>query len=317
MVSITHLFFLEIKIKKVTSKQINNESKTNKMPRIIIAVFIASITLASCKQDQANTENQITAGELSSLQNKVNQLELDNAMKDSVINESLAFFNDIKSNLEAIGIRKDEIRAISKNIEISGDDKEWILEEIQHINYLREDNARKVKQMQGQMKKNGLKIKELEVMIESLLKDIQWKDEQITLLQSELNNLDREYSALFDAYQEQAIQLDAVTDEMNAVYYAYGTVTELRDNGVIEKKNGFLGIGKKTELKDDMNDQYFTCIDATAVNKVKVVGENIHFVTYHPKTSYELDETANGATIKILDASEFWKISKYLVVIVD
>ncbi|MGB0914813.1 MAG: hypothetical protein ACPGVI_02020 [Crocinitomicaceae bacterium] len=287
------------------------------MPRIIIALFIASIAFTGCKQDQANTDTVSNDGEVSSLQNKVNQLELDNAMKDSVINESLAFFNEIKSNLEAIGIRKDEIRAISENSEISGDDKEWILEEIQHINFLREDNARKVKQMQGQMKKNGLKIKELEIMIESLLKDIQWKDEQITLLQSELNNLDREYSALFDAYQEQAIQLDAVTDEMNAVYYAYGTATELRDNGVIEKKNGFLGIGKKTELKDDMNDQYFTRIDATAVNSVKVIGENIHFVTYHPKTSYELEETANGATIKILDASEFWKISKYLVVIVD
>jgi len=242
------------------------------MPRIFSVLLFASLLFASCKQEPTGNDTDLNTGELSSLQNKINQLELDNAMKDSVINESLAFFNEIKSNLEAIGIRKDEIRAISGNSEISGDDKEWILEEIQHINYLREDNARKVRQMQDQMKKNGVKIKELEVMIESLMKDIQWKDEQITMLQSELNNLDREYSALFDAYQEQAIKLDAVTDEMNSVYYSYGTEEELRDNGVIEKKNGFMGIGKKTSLKDDLNDQYFTRVDGTKVSTIKIVG---------------------------------------------
>jgi len=149
------------------------------------------------------------------------------------------------------------------------------------------------------------------------MKDIQWKDEQITMLQSELNNLDREYSALFDAYQEQAIKLDAVTDEMNSVYYSYGTEEELRDNGVIEKKNGFMGIGKKTSLKDDLNDQYFTRVDGTKVSTIKIVGEDMRFITYHPKSSYQLNPSGNGTTIKILDHSEFWKISKYLVVIVD
>ena len=287
------------------------------MPRIFSVLLFASLLFASCKQEPTGNDTDLNTGELSSLQNKINQLELDNAMKDSVINESLAFFNEIKSNLEAIGIRKDEIRAISGNSEISGDDKEWILEEIQHINYLREDNARKVRQMQDQMKKNGVKIKELEVMIESLMKDIQWKDEQITMLQSELNNLDREYSALFDAYQEQAIKLDAVTDEMNSVYYSYGTEEELRDNGVIEKKNGFMGIGKKTSLKDDLNDQYFTRVDGTKVSTIKIVGEDMRFITYHPKSSYQLNPSGNGTTIKILDHSEFWKISKYLVIIVD
>ena len=222
------------------------------MPRILALLFLASLVLISCKQEPTDNGGK-DSGDTVELQNKIDQLELDNAMKDSVINESLAFFNEIKSNLEAIGIRKDEIRAISENKEISRDDKEWILEEIRHINFLREENASKVRRMQDQMTKNGLKIKELEIMIESLMKDIQWKDEQITLLQGELDNLDREYSALFDAYQEQALLVDVITDEMNTVYYAYGTERELSDNGVIAKKNGFMGIGKRTELKDDLN----------------------------------------------------------------
>ncbi len=287
------------------------------MPRFL-ALFAVCALLVSCVQDQEGPTNESSSNtELLDLQNKVNQLEYDNSMKDSIINESLAFFNTIKENLEAIGIRKDEIRAISSNDEISSDDKAWILEEIQHINYLREENANNLRRMQNQMKENGLKIKELEVMIESLMKDIQWKDEQISLLQNELDNLDREYSALFDAYQEQSIEIDQMTNELNTVYYAYGTAKELQENGVIEKKNGFMGIGKKTSLKEDFNDQYFTKIDASKKNVITVEGDDIRFITYHPKTSYSLVENGGRTRIEIADASEFWKISKYLVVLVD
>jgi len=287
------------------------------MLRILTALFITSIIFTSCKQESPATQTDVNSAKLASLQNKISQLELDHAMKDSIINESLAFFNEVKSNLEAIGIRKDEIRAISENNEISTDDKKWILEEIQHINYLREDNSRKVLQMQEQLTSNNVTIEELEVMVESLLKDIQWKDEQIKLLQSELKNLDREYAILFEAYEEQVVKLDVMTDEMNAVYYSYGSEQELRENGVVEKKNGFMGIGKKIILKDDLNDEYFTRIDATKTAAIKIFGEDLHFITYHPKTSYQLTPNKNTTTIQILDHSEFWKLSKYLVVTVD
>lgn len=279
-----------------------------------LSVLILVFVVFSCKQEPTTGDD---SGGNTELENKIKQLELNNAMKDSVINESLAFFNEIQSNLEAIGIRKDEIRAKSENQEVSADDKRWILEEIQHINHLREENAGKVRQLQTQMKKNGLKIQELDLMIESLMKDIQWKDEQISLLQNELDNLDKEYSVLFDAYQEQAIQLDEVTEEMNTVYYAYGSSKELQDNKIIEKKNGFLGMGKKTELTANINDSYFTKINAKKKTKINIEGDEVQFITYHPRSSYRLELNGARTTIVILDASQFWKISKYLVVVID
>lgn len=286
------------------------------MPKFPVLLFIATLAFTSCVQDTATDENAPN-GDSISMQNEINQLELDIAIKDSVINESLSFFNEIKANLEAIGIRKDEIRAISDNDEISSDDKRWILEEIQHINFLRQDNANMVRRMRDQMDKNKVEIKELEVMIESLIKEIQWKDEQITLLQEQLDNFDREYSALFNAYQEQAIQIELMTDEMNTVYYAYGTEEELKANGVIERKNGFMGIGKKAFLRHDFNERYFTKIDITKTKNLSIEGTGIRFITYHPKTSYEISEDGIRTQIKIIDASEFWKISKYLVLTVD
>jgi len=281
----------------------------------ILSISALTLVLFSCQQEP-ETPGTSNGGD-KELQNKIEQLELDNALKDSVINESLAFFNEIKSNLEAIGVHKDQIRTLSENPELEPEDKEWILEEIRHINFLREDNARKVKQMNAELKKNGLKIAELEIMVESLTKEIQWKDEQIELLQNELAGLDQQYSKLFDAYQEVAVEVDVLTYELNKVYYAYGSESELLENSIIEKKNGFIGIGKKLKLRNDFKSDYFTEADATKSKSFTIRGENAHIITAHPASSYELVE--NGATtkIKVVDASEFWKISKYLVVLVD
>lgn len=284
------------------------------MPKFFTFILL-SLIFSSCVQDTPDTDT--TNGDDLGLQNRIDQLELDNALKDSVINEALSYFNEIKENIESIGIRKDEIREITTNPEITSDDKQWILEQIRHINFLREENARKVKQLKTELKVNNLYISELEVMVESLTKDIQWKDEQINLLQGELDNLDKEYSALFDAYQEQSIKVDDLTSKMNTVHYAYGTDKELLENGVIEKKNGFIGIGKKTELKENFNDKYFTAIDITKKKSITIDGTNLHFITIHPTKSYELIESGNITKVKIIDASEFWKVSKYLVIVVD
>lgn len=285
------------------------------MHKIIIPILVLS-SLFSCVQEENN--NTITAdNEKLELENKVQQLELDNALKDSVINESLSYFNEIKSNLEAIGVRKDEIRAISNDNEISNNDKDWILEEIQHINFLREENARKLKHMQNQVNNNKVEIKELNAMIDNLVKDIQWKDEQINMLQGELANLDREYSSLFDAYQEQARIVSMMTEEMNSVYFVYGSQKELQSNGVIEKKNGFLGIGKKVELKGEINEEYFTKINASKNKEITILGDNLTFITTHPSNSYHVKKSNSKNVIIIDDSHEFWKISKYLVVIID
>ena len=284
------------------------------MPKIL-AFFFLSFVLFSCQQE--NPDSTAGDGDNVDLQNRIKQLELDNALKDSVINESLTFFNEIKENLAAIGIRKDQIRQLSDNPEISNDDKQWILEEIRQINFLREENASKVRQMQSQLKVSNLKIEQLEVMIESLMKDIQWKDEQINLLQAELDNLDKEYSVIFDAYQQQALKVDQLTEEMNRVFYAYGTEKELLDNRVIEKKNGFIGFGKRTEIKSNFNDDYFTKKDITKFKTLMLDGDSPRLITHHASGSYYMEVQGGRTKLVITDASEFWKLSKYLVVVVD
>lgn len=283
--------------------------------RIATALGALLLIVISCKTDPKDSGN--VSGKEQELQNRIAQLELESAMKDSIVNESLIYFNEIKANLEAISVRKDQIQALSENPELSGEDKKWILDEIRRINFLREENARKVVQLNDELSKNGVKIRQLELMIESLLKDIQWKDDQITMLQGELDQLDKEYTRLFDAYQVQSLTLDKMREEMNRVHYVYGSEKELTSNKVIEKKNGFIGIGKKTMLRDDFNEQYFTAINAARTKELKIQGSDLRFITDHPVKSYSLESDGKFTKLKIHDPSEFWKISKFLVVVVE
>jgi DNA repair exonuclease SbcCD ATPase subunit len=276
-------------------------------------IVFALLLLVGCKTESPNTQN---LEEVATLQSELAQLKVENELKDSMINESLSFFNEIQNNLEAISVRKESIQQLSKNPEIGGNEKQWILEEIKHINYLREENARKVGMMQDQLKKNGLKIKELEVMLENLMQDIAMRDEQIAFLQQELNRKDQEYSKLFDAYQQKEFDLESTVDDMNTAYYVYGTEKELIGNGVIDKKNGFIGIGKKLRLKDDFNENYFTKLDIRAKKEFVILGEDIKIISTHPSNSYRLEPSGKTNRLTIIDSSEFWKVTKYLIVVV-
>src|SRR5690606_26353698 len=122
-----------------------------------------------------------------------------------------------------------------------------------------------------------------------------------------------EYSELFDEYQQQVELTLDVLKEMNTVYYAYGTLDELIENKVLVKEGGFIGIGKKTNIAEDLNQNYFEQMDKTKIKELNIIGKNPEIITDHPISSYEW----KGTKLIILDANKFWKISNYLVITVN
>ena len=277
---------------------------------ILIAAF--GLFIASCSSPADKTVS--TASDVDS---RIEQLEKENAQKDSMINESLAFFSEIQSNLSSIELKKDEIRIKSTDSEFTADDKTWILEQIKQINFLRQENAKKVKALSDQLKKSGLKINQLDAMVQGLLQSIQEKEEQISILENDLVSLDKAYARLFDAYQEKAVLVEELTEEINTVYYSYGTEEELVKNKVIDRKNGFIGIGKSIKLMDNFNQKYFAKIDLTEEKELFIEGSELKFITDHPSSSYSLNPSGKNTKIKISNPREFWTVSRYLVIVVD
>jgi len=301
-------------IKFVINKQIQIMKKI-----IYLTLILISASVVSCKSDDTTTESGENYGEeLATLRSEKRVLETQLLQKDSVLNESILLFNEIEDNLAMINLKEDEIRFKSKDVELAEDGKQWILQQIQNINHLREDNKKKVGQLNARLKKSNNKIVELEKMINNLMTKINDQDVEINTLRAELEDLDREYVELLEAYEEQSTMAFELLKDANRVFYAYGTTDELAQNGVILKKGGFIGIGKKPELKGDFNDDYFTELDLTKAKSIKVEGgKKIKFITDHPSSSYSVNTTGKSHEIIIKDANSFWKVSKYLVVVVD
>jgi chromosome segregation ATPase len=282
--------------------------------RIIISFLTLTLLFSSCKEE-AKTKDSAELEKIADLESQIKQMAHESELKDSMVAESLTFFNEIQTNLEAIDIKNEAIRIKSTDSESENVDKAWILQEINHINYLREENARKVNRLTELVKQSGLKIKELESMIERLYKDIQFKDAQIDELQAELQRVDQEYSRLFDAYQEKEVKVEELSEQINTAYYTYGTEKELIDNKVLEKKKGFVGLVKKANIADNINEKYFEKIDISKKKQIIIEGKDIQILTNHISKSYHLVEAGNNTKLIIDSPLEFWKISKYLVIV--
>ncbi len=283
------------------------------MMKLIGSLALLAVLLA-CKTDEKSPNSQTE--ELTSLQSQLAQMELDGELKDSVINESLSFFSEIQDNLISIGIKKENVRLKSDNPELTSDEKVMVLEEIRNINYLREENAKKVIQMKESIKNSGLKIKELDNIINRLVEDIAAKDQQILSLKQELERKNEDYSLLFDAFQQKDYQVEELSDEMSTAYFVYGTEKELEKNRVIDRSKGFIGLGKKINLKQDFNEDYFTKVDIRTKKEILISGSKIQIISTHATASYTLQPSGSNLKLIIIDSRSFWKVTKYLIVVV-
>jgi len=283
-----------------------------------ILAFLFCVTLIDCNSstptDGANAEE---SEEMARLKSENRDLQNQLGEKDSVLNDAIMLFNEIEENLAMINLKDDEIRFRSTNVEMEEDGKQWILQEIQNINYLREENQKKVQELNKQLKNQNLQIAEFQVMINNLMQQITVQEEEIEMLRLELADLDKEYVELLEAYQEQTEITVETFKELNKAFFAYGTEDELVENGVIVKEGGFIGMNKKTSLKDNFNDEYFTQIDLSQQKIIEIVGKKLRFITDHPSTSYDIVSLGQSHKIVIKDPKSFWKVSKYLVVVVD
>ena len=290
-------------------------------PRLMKHLLIFSLlctVLWSCNTGEPGGEgNPGESEEMARLKSENRDLQNKLHEKDSVLNDAIMLFNEIEENLAMINLKDDEIRYRSTNVEMAEDGKQWILQEIQNINYLREENQKKVEELNRQLKSEHLQIAEFQAMVNNLMNQIQVQEEEIEMLRNELADLDREYVELLEAYQEQTEITVETLKELNKAYYAYGTEEELVNNGVIVKEGGFIGINKKVNLRDDFNDDYFTQIDMTKEKTIQVTGKKFRFVTDHPSTSYEVVSVGQSHKILIQDPKSFWKVSKYLVIVVE
>lgn len=269
--------------------------------------------------------------EIARMQAKQDSIAQLGVQKDNSILEFVGAMNEIQVNMDSVkAIQKIVSVQTAPGTELKAEAKKRIIEDIRQINELLQKNKDLVKSMQGKLNSSTVKIKELQTMVELLNKQMVEKDGELARLNTELENLHVNVTGLnqkivtITQESEQAIKeknevIDTKTTELNTAFYGFGTKKELEAKSVIEKEGGVLGMGKTLKLKKDFNREFFMKIDIREFSQLPLNTKKAKLVTYHPDGSYHMVMTDKKTveSIVIDKPEEFWKASKYMLIVVE
>ena len=172
--------------------------------------------------------------------------------------------------------------------------------------------------MRSNSSKDASKLTELQKGIAEMERTINDKDSEIVSIKEQLTSTNSSLASMIQMYQDKEQQANMQLNELNAGWYCVGTGKELRDNNVLTKEGGVIGIGGVNKLNTaDLNKSYFKKIDITKTTVIPVDAKKAKVVTSHPAGSYELVGTDRVENLTIKDTVRFWSLSKYLVIEAD
>lgn len=288
------------------------------MKKLLVALSV--LVLFSCGQHKK---------EIIRMQAKQDSVVALNVQKDNSILQFIGAMNEIQSNLDSIkAIEKIVSIQTAPGTELKVEAKNRIIEDIAQINNLLQKNKELVKSLQAKLRSSNRRITELETMIEHLNKQVGEKDAEIANLKQELENLHVDVANLnqkietITAESEKTIKekdqtIEGQTVALNTAYYAFGTKKELADKNVIEKEGGVLGMGTTIKMKKDFNRDYFMKVDIREFKELPLNTKKARLVTYHPDGSYHFKGEKTFESLVIDKPDEFWKASKYLLIVVE
>ena len=292
------------------------------MKRNLILCLVV-VFLASCHNYKRD------AGQLTilrdSLQNEVN-------IKDTSIIEFLSDFNKIQESLDSIKQLENLITVKSaQSREMNQRQRDLILEDIALLNTLIQQNKEQIASLQRRLNSANSRVGtldamvvELEKMVNNLERQIEEKDAEIYALAQHVQKQDIDISLLnqrvLEADNENQAKAETIhtqTVQLNTAYYAFGSNKELKANEIIEKTGGLLGIGRTALIKESFNRDYFTEIDIRDIDYIPLMVKKADIISVHPTGSFHISGNRTADTLYIDNKAEFWKASKYLVVLTN
>jgi hypothetical protein len=271
-------------------------------------IIIAMLVLAGCS-------NSDQVQKLTDLNRQDSTLLAQANQKDSNVTSYLSALSEIQDNL-------DRIKAREKMITVtSGENKQSVVAEVKELDEWILANDKKMTSLQARLKSMTIKNANLSDIVMHLSQEISMKDTEIYVLQNNLiqtNNALQTVNANFDdsmsVIYAQRAQVADLTNQINTVYYSCGTMKQLKDNGIIDKQGGFIGIGRTSKVNPNIDNSKYTRADLTTCKSISLNGKFKKFITTHPDNSYTITSDDKSDYVSITNPSAFWGESKYMVV---
>lgn len=278
----------------------------------VLSVALVALVLSSCVESSKKYQALLAEKEA---------LAVENQNLENEFNTTVGIINEVENNLQAI---RDAEGMLS--VKQEGSERDQLVSELLQIkekmadnrarldslNQVLENSGRNNGNLRAQIKKLQAQIAEKEEMIAGLQAQIVEKDGQIANLNTQVDNLNNDLSNANSEIENLNNQALAQTDEMNTVYYIGATAKELKEKGII--------LSAKKIFKGDVPTKEFTKADMRELNTIVFKTKKAVVLTTHPTESYTLtkDKDAEGnkiVTLEITNPAQFWKVTRYLVVL--
>ena len=292
------------------------------MKKILLSVAVmVSMMFTACNSK---------SGDVEKLRQENDSLVQLNAQTKADFDEMLQLMNDVEDGFKQIKEAENYLVVQSSATgEVDMTTRERLKSDMQLVAQTLKDNKEKLAKLQSQLKNSKYQSSQFQKTVERLNAEIESKTAMIVSLQEELAKRDVRIQELDNAVSELAGQVNTLSEEtekqkstissqekeINTVYYVFGTTKELKEQKIISGGGLFKG---SEVMKGDFNKNYFTKEDLRTFKQVSLESKKAKLLTAHPEGSYTIEKNDKDLlTLVITNPTEFWSLSKYLVIKVD
>lgn len=242
--------------------------------------------------------------------------------RNAELDDMMGTFNEVQEGFRKINAAENRVDLQRGRIaEHVADAKQQIVSDIEFISKQMEENKTQIAKLQAQLKSSKYNSVQLKKAVAALTAELDAKQQRIEELQTELaskniriQELDSTVSDLAAAKESLAAENEAkaktVAEQdrsLNAAWFVFGTRAELKAQKILQRGD----VLRNT----DFNKDYFTQIDIRTTKEIKLYSKRAELLTTHPTGSYELvKDEKDQLTLKITRPTEFWGVSRYLVI---
>ena len=203
----------------------------------------------------------------------------------------------------------------------SASSKEVIRENMEFIQEAMQQNREMIDQLKEKLRKSSFNADKLQKNVEFLQQQVEQQAQRIQELEAVLaekeallaqqtetiGSLNQDVIALTEDNKAKAKKMEEQDKDLNSAWFVFGTKNELKEQKILDSGD---------VLKNsNFNKDYFTKIDIRYDKEIKLYSKSAKLLTTHPAGSYNLVKDKQGQyELHITNATQFWSVSKYLVV---
>jgi hypothetical protein len=280
--------------------------------------FVKSVSLAIlmvaalCACDSDTTDYDKLVLERDSLQiiqkNQLEEMEM-----------YLTLIQEVDSAFDEIRISQDILSFASYDTENPSDEmRKKVADNIIMINTLLSENQFRIAELEEMLANSEIQSTQLQRKVNKLTADLRKRTQEVTDLRNELISKNYQIDSLTVMFRmsqdrealliKQASERDSILQsheaQLNRAYFFVGNRRTLRDNDINVKDRDS---GYRTEL--------FTPVDIRHFDHLEIGSKSAKVLTKHPETSYEIVDNSDKTKVLVIkNATDFWSVSRYLII---